>query len=51
VNFKAHRPAWKPKLTPAMVAKHVAWAKDHKDREFRLLKIGKYYLINSIALL
>jgi len=33
MNFKAHRLAWKPKLTPAMVAKSLAWAKDHKDRD------------------
>ena len=33
MDFKAHRPAWKPKLTPAMVPKHLAWAKDHRDRD------------------
>ena len=33
MNFKAHRPALKPKLTPAMIAKSLAWAKDHKDRD------------------
>jgi hypothetical protein len=33
MNLKAHRPARKPKLTPAMVVKCLAWAKDHKDRD------------------
>ena len=34
MNFKAHRHARKPKLTPAIVAKSLAWTKDHKDRDF-----------------
>ena len=33
INFKAHRLAQKPKLTPAMVAKHLAWAIGYKDRD------------------
>jgi len=33
MDFKAHRPAWKPKLTPDMVPKHLAWANDHRDRD------------------
>ena len=30
INFKAHRRARKPKLTPAKVAKSLAWAKDRR---------------------
>ena len=40
MNYKVHRCARKPKLTPAMVAKSLAWAKDPK--KFGLLEIGKY---------
>ena len=39
MNLKAHRRAWKPKLTPAMVAKSRAWAKDHKDRDLDFWKL------------
>jgi Transposase. len=31
MNFKAHRPPWKPKLNPAKVAKRLEWRKDQKD--------------------
>ena len=39
MNFNAHRYAQKPILTPAMVAKSLAWAKDHKDRDLGLLTL------------
>jgi len=38
MNFKAHRRVRKPKLTPAMVAKNLAQAKDHKDQDFDFWK-------------
>ena len=39
MNFKAHRRAQKPKLTSAMVAKSLAWIKDHKDCDLDFWKL------------
>ena len=38
MNFKAHRSARKLQLTLAMVAKSLALAKDHKDRDLDFWK-------------
>jgi hypothetical protein len=38
INFRAHRPARKPKLISAMVTKRLTWVKDHKDRDLDFRK-------------
>ena len=38
INFKACRPAEKPKLTAAMIAKRLTWAKEHKDKDLGFWK-------------
>jgi Transposase. len=46
MNFKAHTRAHKPESTPAMVAKSLAQAKDHKDQDFDFWKsVNTNYIV------
>ena len=38
LQFKAYRPAWKPKLTAAMKVKHLNWAGDLNDKNLDFWK-------------
>lgn len=38
MNFKAHRPAQKPKLTTAMTTRRLQWAKDLQDQDMDFWK-------------
>lgn len=38
MNFKAHRPARKPKLIDTMKSKRLKWARDHKNRDLNFWK-------------